>query len=673
MSGGLVHTGRSGEVRRTGPVPSLTAMTEPFDPIGSLSRILTAHGPLHEDVMAEYLRDAGVADPDRVVRRLHLEIDIPAKQLPDGRWLWLPAVLAGRVFTRRVTESEVGGDVLTITPDLAPIAVLCDSAPYQRLADGSTVHYVMPGDDHLADRLEIPAWAVDRGGVLALAVGTFEELGVDDGDLIGLRLDDSGLVLERVSTATDSAAGAQLAMQLGGQPQRVDALVWTACLADPTLFTQPGAPLSEIVAERGLTQHGAWLVPPEFNFSRWVFEREWEKLARRHRLDEDDALTLITLLRLYRLMVIPRLLGSCPAEGGVKPAAVEFGDIMDDVGAALADPKIAELLARETLRDGRLSAGGLRELADALAPRVPPSARVACQWLRAVACEREGDVVGFERELLAAEAMDGQWPLPLLDLAEIASDRGDAEAALALLRRARASADHPLVYLLRQHRCAPRTDLGRNALCWCGSGRKYKKCHLNGLPLHDRVGWLYHKAIRHVLFGDWTDLRYAAAWEWCRSTIVDDEDAFNAALADTLVIDAVLFEGGGFEEFLTVRGPLLPDDEWALAQQWLLAPRAVFEIEEVHGDRGVTVRDVHSGERHEVGVRMTSLQLRRGQLVCARMAPDGTGLQLYALEPISPQQRDPLAALLAAGADPVELVAQLSGDGESSVRRRGVA
>ncbi|MEB3062612.1 SEC-C domain-containing protein [[Mycobacterium] zoologicum] len=632
-------------------------MTEPFDPVGPLSRILTAHGPLHEDAIAEYLRESGVADPARALRRLHLEIDIPAGQLPDGRWLWLPAVLAGRVFTRRVTESEVDGDVLTITPDLAPIAVLCDSAPYQRLADGSAVHYVMQDDDR---------------GVLALTPGTFEALGVESGDLIGLRLGDAGLVLERVATATDSAAGARLAMQLGGQPERVDALVWTACLADPTLFTQPGAPLSEIVAERGLTQLGAWLAPPEFNFSRWVFEREWEKLARRHRLDEDDALTLNTLLRLYRLMVIPQLLKSGPSGDSVEPAD-DFGDIMDDVGAALADPKIAELLARETLRDGRFSAGGLRGLADALAPRVPPSAQVACQWLRAVACEREGDVVGFERELLAAEAMDGQWPLPLLDLAEIASDRGDAEAALALLRRARATADHPLVYLLRQHRCAPRTDLGRNALCWCGSGRKYKKCHLNGLPLHDRVGWLYHKAIRHVLFGDWTDLRYAAAWEWCRSTIVDDEDAFNAALADPLVIDAVLFEGGGFEEFLTVRGPLLPDDEWALAQQWLLAPRAVFEIEDVHGDRGVTIRNVHTSERNEAGVRMTDLQLRRGQLVCARLAPDGTGLQLYALEPISPQQRDPLASLLAAGADPVELMAQLSGDGESSVRRRGVA
>ena len=26
--------------------------------------------------------------------------------------------------------------------------------------------------------------------------------------------------------------------------------------------------------------------------------------------------------------------------------------------------------------------------------------------------------------------------------------------------------------------CQPR-DLGRNDACWCGSGKKYKKCHLD--------------------------------------------------------------------------------------------------------------------------------------------------------------------------------------------------
>ena len=70
-------------------------------------------------------------------------------------------------------------------------------------------------------------------------------------------------------------------------------------------------------------------------------------------------------------------------------------------------------------------------------------------------------------------------------------------AALALLRRAGAGPDHPLVELLTRYRAEPRRDLGRNQPCWCGSGRKYKKCHLGReqLPLAERAGWLYAKAV----------------------------------------------------------------------------------------------------------------------------------------------------------------------------------
>ena len=109
---------------------------------------------------------------------------------------------------------------------------------------------------------------------------------------------------------------------------------------------------------------------------------------------------------------------------------------------------------------------------------MPRTARVAFRWLRAVALERIGDIDAAERELLAAESMDVDWPLPLFDLARIASDRGDVERGLALLRRAGAGPDHPLAELLEPYRAEPRPDIGRNEPCWCGSGRKYKKCHL---------------------------------------------------------------------------------------------------------------------------------------------------------------------------------------------------
>lgn len=646
-------------------------MTAPIDPIGPLSRILAEHGPLHEDDIAEYLRETGVADTARVPRLLRLEIDIPAGQLSDGRWVWLPSVLAGRVFTRRVTELEVDFDLLGITPDLAPIAALCDSAPYQRLADGSAVRYVRPGDDQLLYELNIPEWLLANGSVLALAVGTFAALGAGEGDLVGLRLSPAGLVVERVAATTPTTAGARLTAQLGTQPERVDALVWAACLTDPALFTEPTAPLSDLIVEQGLARRDQWLAPPDFDFSRWTFERECEQLGKRHRLSDDDAVTVNTLLRLYRLMAVHHLRTSQPAADAIEPATIDFGDIMDrdimvDVANALGDPAVAEALAAETVWHGRFSADGLRMLADTLAPRVTAPARVACQWLRAVALERDGDIGGCERALREAEAMDGDWPLPLLDLARIASDRGDAETGLALLHRARAQADHPLVYLLRLHRTEPRTDLGRNAPCWCGSGRKYKKCHLRGLPLCDRVGWLYHKAVQHVLFGDWTDLRHAVALERCRSVIVDDADAFNAALADPVVIDTVLFEGGGFDEFLTFRGALLPEDEQELAEQWLRVPRSVFEIEDVHGGGLIAVRDVRTGERHEVAEYSAGYPLQPGQLVCARVVFDGVGLVFFALEPVSVQQRDPLIALLDADPDPVQLVAQLCGGAETA-------
>ena len=48
----------------------------------------------------------------------------------------------------------------------------------------------------------------------------------------------------------------------------------------------------------------------------------------------------------------------------------------------------------------------------------------------------------------AAESLDPVWPLTLTALARYASDRGDAERGLALLRRAGATTDHELMALL---------------------------------------------------------------------------------------------------------------------------------------------------------------------------------------------------------------------------------
>lgn len=655
-------------------------MAEAFDAMRTLARILAEHGPLHEDDIARRLRDTGVADPDTLLDDVLDETECPARQLVDDRWVWLPTVLAGRVFTHRLGADEAAHDILTVTPNLDPITALCEHEQYGWFADGPAARVVLAGfDDELLEQRGIPAGVVDPLGALLLMPGTLATLGVAEGDLVGMRLTEEGLVVERVTALAHSAVGALLAAMLDAdEPVYFDAAVWTACVENPVVFTEPLPPLCEIVDDYGLAHRGEWLAPDGFDFDRWRFERGCAALAERHDLDPDDAFALYTLVKLYdqmSLLLIDAADADEPledaltaaAEGatgpdGAEPEVDRFADLVGELGAELADPLLAELLLAETVGTGCDGASALGMFAEVLEPKVPRAARVAFRWLRAVALERIGDIDAAEHELLAAESMDPDWPLPLLDLARIASDRGDVERGLALLRRAGAGPDHPLVELLTRYRAEPSRDLGRNQLCWCGSGRKYKKCHLGReqLPLAERVGWLYMKAGQHALLPGWNDLLAEAGYERCRYA-VDDPDALAAALDDPLVLDAVLFEGGAFAEFLQMRGSLLPDDERLLAEQWLLVDRSVFEVEQVHRGQGVTVRDVRTGDTHEVRERAASRQLNPGQLVCARVVPAGDTMQFFGgLEPVVLHERDPLIDLLDTGPDAVTLVAQLS-------------
>ncbi len=648
-----------------------------IDPMRTLATILAEHGPLQEDDIARRLRDAGVTDSDAVLGALRLEIDCRAAQLADDRWVWLPALLAGRVFTHRLGADEAVHDLFAVTPDLNPISTLCDHEQYGRLTDGSAVELVLAGlDDELLEQRDIPAEVVDPDGALLLEPGTLAALGASEGDLVGVRLTADGLAVELIGTPTpgDAGVGARLADLLDAdEPTFFDQAVWTACVDDPAVFTKPLAPLCEIADNYGLAHQGEWLAPAGFDFDEWRLDRGCALLALRHDLDPDDAFALYTLIKLHERMAL--LLLSADADelpqdvtpeadqDAAEPASSPFLELGGALGAALADPMLARLLVAETVDTDPDGAAALGLFAEVLEPRVPRAARVALRWLRAVAYERTGDIDAAERELLAAESMDIDWPLPLLDLARIASDRGDAERGLALLRRAGADPDHPLVELLERHRAQPRRDLGRNAACWCGSGRKYKKCHLGReeLPLSERVNWLYAKACHHTLASGWTGLLTELSHERCRYADLDDDDALAAAMADPLVLDAVLFEGGAFAEFLEMRGSLLPDDERLLAQQWLLVQRSVFEVEQVRRGQGVTVRDVRTGDTHEVVERTASRQLQPRQLVCARVLPTGDAMVFFGgIEPVALHERDPLIELLDDEPDPVTLVAQLT-------------
>jgi hypothetical protein len=647
-------------------------VTEPSDAVPTLAAILTEHGPASKDDIVDRLHEAGIPDPDAVIDELLNEFSCPARPLADGRWVWLPALLAGRVFTHRLTAEELTYDLLAVGPDLDPISELCDDDSAE-LADGSPVSLVLPHyDDELLEERGIPLELVEEPGALLLVPGTLAGLGVAAGDLLGMRLTDRGIALEPVTATTDTTLGDRLAALLDADesPSHFASVAWAACAVDPALFTSPAAPHSEIADQHGLARSGGWLAPAGFDFERWRFERKCARLADQYGLDDDDAFVLTTLVEMHAQMatVLDLAIDAEDEEdtavdepADTEPADGQYAEVLGELGAALANPVLALSLMEEATRAGRRGAAALGILAESLQSKVPRSARVATHWLQAMACEGLGDVAGCERELLAAESLDPDWPLTLLTLARIASDRGDAEAGLGLLRRAGVGADHPLVRLLEQHRAQPRTDVGRNEPCWCGSGRKYKKCHLGNeqLSLAERVRWLYAKAHQQVLGGEWGELLMLAGYERIRYVEDEIDDLVAAAKTDPLAIDTVLFEGGAFAEFLELRGELLPEDERKLAEQWLGVPRSVFEVEQARPGHSVTVRDVRTGEVLEVTERGRALE--RGQLICSRVLPTGEGFAfLGGIDPVEPDERDELLALLDHAPDPVELVGFLS-------------
>lgn len=626
-------------------------------------------------------------DPDGMLAEIldqDAELVMP---LADERWAWIPALLGGRIFTHHLSAVEAQHDIIVLGPDLAPLSMLTGCETYRRLTDGSPIAEVSPflDGDILAAR-GVPEIAVDGDGVLLLQPGRFATLGVAAGDLVGLRVTAHGLELAAVAELTPCDIGAALAALLEQRPDRpemLDVAVWTVCAGDDGVFREPAAPLGDVLLASGLACEGDWVARGGFDFGAWRVAGRIETIKARHQLDDDEALAVLVTVRLYEqtLDLVEAVTTAQESGDGQELAGIvsrlaprldptptngdqERNPDRTTVRATLeflAEPAVAAAVLAETSSGQDRAGVALGLFSESVEPLAPRVARPALRWLRAKAYERLGDLEQAEATYRAAESLDPSWPLTLMSLARYASDRGDADRGLRLLRRAGATGQHDLVVLLERFQPAPRPGLGRNHPCWCGSGRKYKVCHLHReqLPLAERAAWLYQKAGADLLEGPFGPLLMETAQ--ARARYWDSPDALGRALEDGLACDAVLFEGGAFADFLAVRGSLLPEDERLLAGQWLLVQRSVHEVVAVRRGEGMTLRDVRTGDVHQVRERAGSRQVKAGELYCARVVPAGDTMQIFGgIEPVSIGERDDLIALLDDDPDPVELVAFLS-------------
>jgi hypothetical protein len=676
----------------------------PPDPDDLLSSL-----PLPEadfgDAIAEILRELGCLTLDQLVEHAYADgwdlgddpedavldelwdDDRPYLPLDDGRWAHLPSLLNGRIFTHRLTADEAGHDVLEVDPDLSLLRLLTEFPGGERLAGGGALAFGHSGVPRPDDVRVVPDQALAEWGSLILPAGTFAGLDRQPGDVVGLRPGADGIEIVAVddpASVPDVVHDYVLALLDDDEPMESSTLT-SLVLADvPDAYAEPTPPLSEVLASWGISIHEGRLAPPGFDWEGWQPRRTARRLTEHYGLSAEEAgagavlLAYISSTTLAVEEITERIRATGLGIRQLEQSAVD--DILNDVAetslplpdpaaiteslAHLIEPPVAYAILDEALGSDPVRSGtGLVAASESLLDLADRPSRGALHWLWAKGFEWLGDLPAAEDQLRTAERLDPEFYPAVLDLARLANDRGDVGTGLALMARVPEEASPFLRSVLEEQRPQPTRMMPRNEPCWCGSGRKFKACHLRApqaASLTDRAPWLYAKAIVYALETPWAAL--VEILSEIRIADIASEDLAHEIANDGLVLDVTLFEGGVLEEYVETRGHLLPPDELLLAQQWLLTPRSAYEVVEVEPGVSVTFRDLRTGDLVTAADSVASRTLRPGHLVCCHLLPRPDGDHaIHAIDPIGLRERAALLELLDDDdTDPEHLVTFLS-------------
>jgi hypothetical protein len=550
----------------------------------------------------------------------------PLALLAGDRMVHVGDLIAGVVMTHRLSDAEAQLGMILGSFDLAAFGRLDNLT----LPDGTPI-------DIYAEESGDLGWGGPEGWLGALR----------SGDLLAVRASDAGVVsISAIPASEEPDAGPALVARLCAAYDRaveepwlpVDAetLVLDLLLGERTTFDVPQPPLADLCEAAGLERRGEEVAHEQ---SVWDNEEASRRMWRilHHLEGEEERLAAVAAL------------GAAADESADTTAlrSALKGLQTYDVLLFVAD----ELLGRDDGKEAIESTGRFAQRLLQAAKR-PPEIAVA-RWLCCVVEERKREPLVAERHLQIALNSAPSWGPAVDRAAWYASDRGDARTA-AQLWGSLDIEDTRDVEVVEEFADAPTRLLGRNQPCWCGSGRKYKNCHLNRPalpPLPDRVAWICRKAAAFLERRGGAAAFALADYADGRAVDPDDEDDILEAFDDPIVIDCALTEGGWFQRFLDERGPLLPEDEVMLFTAWMLVKRTVYEIVDVRPGGGVTVRDVATGDRLDVRDRTFSQEARVGGLICARAVPDGESHQFIGgMFPVAPGTELDILALCEDGA-----------------------
>lgn len=598
------------------------------------------------------------------------------RRLVDGRWIAPGQLLDGMVLTHRLAPEEAAHSALALVPDLAPLMAadllaVCTSG-------GTPLILVWDAAARELTGLETDAALQGPPGWLQ---------GATAGELLHVTL--VGRTLAVAPRSEPSAASRMRARrivetvrrELDAQPDlssigippsaSLQATLLGMLVDEPDLLHAPMAPLSELFADSDLEVHRGWVGHPgtdwealdEFMDVSGGWDDEADLPAADELDDEDDEALAQRLADAFQLdeaevQALQIALGAYELHR--RGRDIEDPETLARLATISSVPAIGPILAGSVAHDAEFEPF-MRAIEQAA---VGPDA-AGPRFVLAAHTEAHGDVLGAERLLRGARAADPAYRPATIELARYETDRGRFGEALLLLREADIPADDPERAWLEDAGRSAFPKVGRNDRCPCGSGRKYKACHLGREAAvasvrpadalrHKLRIWLEQPSARRRVHA----LIHQVVPDSARPERDDDErDAIDGPLLD----DVMLFDRGEIARFLRDRGPLLPEGEERLARSWLTTRRSLYEVRSVRAGKGLTVRDVLA-EAPEVRLddRSLSVQTEKLDLLCLRLLPDGAGSVTPSDGMLIPRTHRARVADIIRSGDPIELLRWLA-------------
>ena len=604
-----------------------------------------ACGPIRKETLLEELRSKGLlditvdfGDGDEGVLK-DLDVDDLIEVFEDEVWIsddfwWHEEVIAstrqmldGAMFTHFVSAEEYALESVATVPDLEVIDYNVRAG--LKFGDVGVVERIWPDDD--AERADTHGSLIGPPGWLSALGGPGLAVFTRRGDELTVKIAHEATGIDRERSALGVSFESNCPPGIGIE---IIPIVLNALLADHTLFRGGTVPVKQMLDALGIEQREAW-------FGR--AGEEWEDpathyvrtktaaIGRRWGFDNCCHSELKIALDAWSALAIERDGLDEPTLRRAAKAlrhSVVSSAFVDYVLGSYEGPSraVAELAGQLTSLPGRWGAPG--------------------HYLLAANAERAGDTLVAESELERAVTLDAEYLSALGDLAWYAADRGDARRALTLLQRSGEGLGNPEYDFLVEFASSDRKSVGRNELCPCNSGRKYKVCCMNQrtLSIEVRSKWVLHKLQQYISRPQRRERNVHLVGVACNG------DMKNVENVAPFISDAIGSETETVLSFLEDRGALLPDDERALLVEWLDCPWDLYEVIDVAPGQSMSLKGVSSGAVFDVNERSGSRNVERGQMLLTRVARVGDEDQIIAnIMPIPLRLRESAISLVASG------------------------